>query len=797
MAFSFTPLEFAEITQGKWLYGLMPEGNLHFVFTDSRNFYQKNGAVFFAITGERFDGHKFCKDLAALGQNVFVVSKEQKLPEGACQLLVDDTLRALQSLAAAHRKKFKGEVIGITGSNGKTIVKEWLYELLSTRFNTYKSPKSFNSQIGVALAILNADINYQYYIIEAGISQENEMSKLAQIIAPDLGIFTFLGNAHSEGFDSDEEKFLEKCKLFEHARKVFFYDQIKFINKFPYSSDIVRVGNDFSSDYLFGFYEFSFTVKTLTKVWVFDYTNKDAITRQNMSLALAAALDLGVNQDKIKSKISHLQTPSMRLELLEGLNNSTIVNDTWTNDPDALSVAVDFLLQQKKQTETCLILSDYPDETREDAYLKAAELIARKRFTLFVGIGKHWMLNQKLIKDAEQALFFESTEDFLKQIDLKYFANKAILIKGSRRFRLELIANRLQQKTHETVLEINLDNLAYNFHLLKNRLKPETKVMAMVKAFAYGSGNYEVARLLEHHRVDYMAVAYIDEGLALRNSGVKTPILILNPELQDIEKYIENDLEPSIGSFYQLNAFIQSGLPVKIHLELDTGMHRLGFQWFEKEELLTQLKSAHNLIIQGIFTHLAASDEKEKDSFTQKQIEAFKNFSLFITQETSTTPVLHVSNSTGAIRFAEAGGDMVRLGIGLYGIDPSDTIQNSLKNVFTFKTHITQIKSIAAGEGVGYGFHSVENTERKIAIIEVGYADGFNRKFSRHNHCVLINGQKAPVIGNVCMDMTMVDVTQVQCEEGDEVILFGEALPVSIWADKLQTIPYEILTSVS
>lgn len=796
MSFSFSAQQLAEITQGTWLGGVLPPENLTFVFTDSRNFVNRSGGVFFAIKGERFDGHRFCTDLAGLGQKVFVVSQEVGLPDNCHQLLVDDTLKALQDLASAHRKYFSGKVIGITGSNGKTIVKEWLFDLLGTTFKTYKSPKSFNSQVGVALSILNADDDCDYYIFEAGISQINEMQKLEKMIKPEIGIFTHLGKAHSDGFASDEEKFFEKCRLFKHTQKVFFQDRIQYISLFPYKGEVVRVGNDFNSEYLFAFYENTFTVKTLTQSWNFEFHNKDDASKNNMGLALSVALDTGVRPDLIKDKIDRLQAPSMRLELIEGKNNSTIVNDTWTNDPDALSAAIDFLMQQKKQSLTCLILSDYPEGAGIEVYQKAADLINRKALNMFVGIGQVWATKQELIHTPYKN-FFQNTAQFFENIERLSFDNKAILIKGSRRFRLEQIASRLQQKTHETTLEINLDNLAYNFHLIKNRLQPDTNVMAMVKAFAYGSGNYEVAKLLEYHRVDYLAVAYIDEGIALRNSGVKIPILVLNPELQDLTKYPAYELEPAIGSFAQLEAFIHSGLSIKVHLELDTGMHRLGFQLFEKEELLSSLKTAHSLVIQGIFTHLAASDEQNKDAQTYQQIEEFKEFSRFLMTQLNCQPILHISNSAGAIRFAEAGGNMVRLGISLYGIDPSGVLAKELKTVFTFKTHITQIKNIKAGEGVGYGFHNIENKERKIAIIAVGYADGFNRKFSRHNLFVLINGQKAEIVGNVCMDMSMVDVTDIKCYEGDSVLLFGEELPINLWAEKLDTIPYEVLTSIS
>ena len=798
MAFNFSAQQLAHITDGHWIGEAVPANIFTTVITDSRNYIANPNAIFVAIVGERFDAHDFCVDIASQGQKLFLVEKELNLPSGCSQLLVKNSLIALQQMATAHRLTFKGKVIGITGSNGKTIVKEWLFELLSSKFSTYKSPKSFNSQIGVALSILNANPSYQYYLIEAGISQTGEMEKLAEMIRPEYGIFTHLGQAHSEGFENDEEKFTEKCKLFAFSQKTYFHASQTFSDnaRRQLKGKVLEIGSGNNADYKTSFDSSDVTIQTKASIYKVKCNFSDAISRNNLSMSVCVALDLGVEQEVVSKISARLQNLSMRLELLQGQHNSTIINDTWTNDPDALVHAIDFLTQQRKQNKSCLIVSDFPEATPQSVYSKIAELINQKELDSFVGIGPLWKENQGLINITEK-YFYDSTSQFLENILPTTFANTAILIKGSRRFELDKIANRLQLKTHQTVLEINLDNLAYNFHLLRNRVKPSTKIMAMVKAFAYGSGNYEVAKLLSHHNVDYLAVAYVDEGVELRNAGINTPILVLNPELNDIQKLADFELEPAIGSFLQLEYLLKSNKPLKIHLELDTGMHRLGFQSFEKEKLVATLKQSSQVIVQGIFTHLAASDEVSKDKQTQSQISDFDKFSRFIMSELGINPLLHVSNSTGAIRFAEAGGHMVRLGISLYGIDPSATIQSELKNVFTFKTHITQIKKVQAGEGIGYGFHDATNQNREIAIIAVGYADGFNRHFSQGKQYVLVNNQQAFVVGNVCMDMTMIDVTNLQCNEGDEVILFGETLSVQQWANKLYTIPYEILTSIS
>jgi len=798
MAFNFSAQQLANITDGLWIGGVSHATIFNSVVTDSRKYIPNTNAIFFAIVGERFDGHDYCVELAAQGQKVFVLEKEIDLPEDCSQLVVKNTLDALQKIAAAHRLTFKGKVIGITGSNGKTIVKEWLFELLSSKYSTYKSPKSFNSQIGVALSLLNANPNQEFYLIEAGISQKGEMKKLATMIKPDFGIFTHLGQAHSEGFENDEEKFFEKCELFAFAQKTFFHASQIFLENAitQISGEVLLIGKNESADYRTSFDSNSLVVHTVNSTYEVACHFVDTVSRNNLALAVCVALDLGVENEAITKISGRLQNLSMRLELLQGQYNSTIINDTWTNDPDALVHAIDFLTQQRKQKKSCLILSDFPEATDHSFYAKTAELINQKNLETFVGIGPIWKENQDVINTLEKH-FFDNVSQFLENVHPKIFAETAILIKGSRRFELDKIANRLQLKTHQTVLEINLDNLAHNYHLLRNRVDSKTKIMAMVKAFAYGSGNYEVAKLLSHHKVDYLAVAYIDEGVELRNAGIKTPILVLNPELNDIEKLADFQLEPAVGSFLQLEFLLNSNKLLKIHLELDTGMHRLGFQSFEKELLVSKLKQSNKVIIQGVFTHLAASDEVSKDNETKRQIADFDVFSRYLINELKINPILHVSNSTGAIRFAEAGGHMVRLGISLYGIDPSNTLQSELKNVFTFKTHITQIKKVSAGQGIGYGFHDATNKNREIAIIAVGYADGFNRHFSQGKQYVLVNNQQAFVVGNVCMDMSMIDVTDLKCNEGDEVILFGEGLPVQQWADNLQTIPYEILTSIS
>jgi alanine racemase len=793
MSFSFSSDEIALITGGNWLH-LTKSNHFSEISTDSRKIVVTGHTLYFAIVGERYNGHDFCRDVAQKGQLYFVVEQEVDLPQNCAQLVVNNTLKALQSLAEAHRQKFKGKVIGITGSNGKTIVKEWLFELLSTQYKTYKSPKSFNSQIGVAISLLNASTDYDYYLIEAGISAKGEMKRLSQMISPELGIFTHLGKAHDEGFQSEKEKFIEKCILFNNAEKVFIHDNIvtnQYTSSLP-SVNFIKVGNQ-STSQINVFYQNNILIYNSTKT---ETIFTDSISQQNLLLAFAVAIQEGVSQENITRVCKDLKNPSMRLEVMDGKNNSTLINDTWTNDPDSLSQAMDFLFQQKKQKNTCLILSDYPEGVDSKYYTKAAKLIEQKKVDCFIGIGPIWMEMANQIQ-VHKKHFFSNTDLCLSNVDVIDLSENAILIKGSRKFALEKIAYRLQAKKHQTVLEINLDNLTQNYFQLKNMLNPKTKIMAMVKAFAYGSGSYETAKLLANSGVDYLAVAFADEGIALRNFGITTPIMVLNADPDAIESLLTYNLEPVVGSFFQLQFFIKSANKINIHLELDTGMHRMGFSLDSKENLVDSLRSISNINIVSIFSHLAAADEFEKDDLTHKQILMFSEFSNYLIKKLDISPLLHLNNSSGVIRFNQSQFDMVRLGIALYGIDPSQSIANKLKNVFTFKTHITQIKTIKSGEGIGYGFHDSDLVERKIAILPVGYADGFNRKLGRGKLKVLINNKPCPTVGNVCMDMCMVDVSSVQCNEGDAVILFGDSLKVIEWALLTDTIPYEILTSIS
>jgi alanine racemase len=795
MAFNFTASELAAITHGSWYNDKIPAHDFTSLYTDSRNWALYQDALFVAIIGDKFNGHDFCVDLAHKGQRFFIVSQPLFLPSDCFQLRVEDTLKALQALAAAHRTRFKGQVIGITGSNGKTIVKEWLFELLTGFRKVFKSPKSYNSQIGVALSLLQAPLDADFYIIEAGISQKGEMQLLEQMIQPQWGIFTHLGAAHREGFSSDFEKFQEKCALFERSTRLLI--PLSLLQQFVVPPSLrvlhklITLGD--SPEASFNLIQNENQLRW--NDFIFDCPFSDSVSIHNMRLALSMALVLGIEPEALKEKLKSIRSVPMRLEWMEGNKGATILNDSWTNDPDALHYALAFLFQVKKQEKTCVILSDYPEGAGQEVYKQAASLLHNNKPDLLLAIGPVWSKNKGLLPSI-RANFFVNTAaciEYLSQID---FSNTAILIKGSRAFSLEKIARYLQVKQHETQLEINLDKLIHNYESLRLKAGKSTKMMAMVKAFAYGSGEYEVAKVLEYRNIDYFSVAFLDEGIALRKTGIRTPIMVLNPGSLYEDAWHLNQLEPAIGSLQTLQQFAQSKQSLAVHIELDTGMHRLGFQEQDIDALLQLLSEAPWIKVKSIFTHLAAAEDPALDHFTMKQKANFHAIATTIMETLGYQAALHLSNSSALQRFGNLGGTMVRPGLALYGYLSSPQKEDLLP-VFAFKTHISQIKEIAPGEGIGYGLHSVSELKRRIAILPVGYADGFSRKFSQGAMSVAIRGVKAPVVGNVCMDMCMVDVSAIHCQVGEEVELFGDTITVEDWSKVLDSIPYEVFTSIS
>ncbi len=770
---------------------------------DSRTVVQPDTAIFFALQTGQNDGHKYIDDLIKKGVNTFVVTKDHPIhvTPSTNYFIVDDTLEALQSLVAMHRKRFALPVIGITGSNGKTIVKEWLLQLLSNHYNICASPKSYNSQIGVPLSLWPLNESHTLGLFEAGISKAEEMQNLERIIQPDIGVLTHMGSAHDEGFENFEHKLSEKLKLFKHCKVLLsLYNPLIQLNagqqvlSFDFQNtkadlNIVSVVKHINSSLLTGIYQ--------QQTYQISVPFLDDAAIENACLCWLVSIYLGVYE---AAAFSRLRAVSMRLELKQAINGCILINDSYSNDLNALSAAFSFLKQQNIHQKTTVILSDI-----EQSGLSAIEwcghvdaLLIDNKVDHFIGIGPVLLENRYTFTQSSDFQFYASTEFFLADFNSNQFHNETILLKGARSFQFEKVALKLERQNHGTVLEINLTAALHNLNFIKSTLPTGTKIMGMVKAFAYGSGSYEIAKMLDA-KVDYLAVAYTDEGVTLRRNGVQVPIMVMNTEPDSLSQLITYHLEPVVFGVEQLKSILQflDGRILNIHLEIDTGMHRLGFSESEVSTLCELLANNQHLQVQSIFSHLSGSDEAVFDQFTKHQFASFNTINETITKTLGYQPQRHISNTAAILRFDQKGFDMVRLGIGLYGIDPSGTKQNKLETVFTLKTSISQIKTIDANESVGYARKAIENRVRKIAVLAIGYADGLNRLLSNGKGSFVINGKNAPIVGNVCMDMCMVDVSNVPCNEGDEAILFGCEHSILDLAKDLQTIPYEVLTAIS
>ncbi len=822
---------------------------IKYLLIDSRTLISPSDSLFFAIVGARHNGHNFIDDLYKKQVRNFVVETRrasslpppnfEEYPE-ANFILVKDTLTALQQLCAYHRKQFDIPVVGITGSNGKTIVKEWLFQLLEDDKNIVRSPKSYNSQVGVPLSVwlLNTDADIAIY--EAGISQVAEMEKLQPIIRPTIGLFTNIGQAHQESFHNIKQKIDEKLKLFYQSEALIFckdyhllYEKIKStpdlsgVKHFCWSKDPDIVGADLQITKVMKQSPSRHFVKQTTISG--NFQNKqieitipfiDDASIENAIHCWAFLLYLDYEQEYIQKRMKLLASVAMRLELKEGINNCTIIDDSYNSDIESLGIALDFLNQQKQHTRKTLIISDILQTGRNEKilYSDVANLVNKKNIYQIVGIGQAISRQAELFTIKKN--FFSSTDDFLKNLSQLQLHDEAVLLKGARSFEFERISKALQQKVHKTVLEINLNAIVQNLNYFRSLLKPSTKVMAIVKAFSYGSGIYEIANLLQYQRTDYLAVAFADEGVELRKAGISLPILVMNPEEQSFNLMIEHHLEPEIYSFKALSLFYEavkknsydkspesSGeAKFPVHIKLDTGMRRLGFVQEDISLLVKRLKKHYSqcIKIKTIFSHLAASDEPVHDDFTRLQIEHFETMSNQIISAFNYPVLRHILNSSGVERFPEAQYDMIRLGIGLYGISVVPRYaslrgknQHKLNNVSTLKSTISQIKKVSANETVGYSRKGAVNRDSLIAVVPIGYADGLSRKLGNGVGKVLINKQFAPILGNICMDMCIIDITDIDAKEGDEVIIFGDMYNISELAKQLNTIPYEILTNIS
>jgi Alr-MurF fusion protein len=797
------------------------DGPVEHILLDSRKILFPSNSIFFALNSQQQNAHLFIAELYNKGVLNFVVDElffsedeTNKYPL-ANFLQVSNVLQALQDLATHHRKNFNFPVIAITGSNGKTIVKEWLNQLLATKYNIVRSPKSYNSQIGVPLSVWQMNELNNLGIFEAGISQPGEMEKLEAIIQPTIGIFTNIGEAHSQGFISSVEKINEKIKLFKQAQTVIYckddiaIDEALLKLKATNNCTLLSWGKSSSAVLQISSIQFQ-AYNTIIKAVYQQSKISIAIPFTNIAAAENAIscwcvlLLLGISTADIDAFMLQLKPVEMRLELKSGINNTSIINDSYSLDLNALTIALDFLQQQQQHTKRTIILSDIlqSNKTAEELYKEVAEILIQKNINRIIGIGTKIKLYQHFFKDIKEQLFFETTEDFIEQFQHLYFTNETILLKGARLFEFEKISKLLEKQSHQTVLEINLTAVKQNLKVYQNQLSPGVKIMAMVKAFSYGSGSFEMANLLQFNKVDYLAVAYADEGVALRKAGITLPIMVLNIDENTFEQLVQYQLQPEIFSFdiyHQFqNYLVQNGINhFPIHLKLDTGMHRLGFEENDIDDLCNLLNQTNTFKIQTVFSHFVASDNAAHNLFTNLQAEKFINACTKLQKVLHYNFAKHIANTAAIHHYKNMQLDMVRLGIGLYGIDSETKIQQQLKNVSTLKTTIAQIKNVKAGETVGYDRKGICNQDTIVATVRIGYADGYHRIFSNGIGKMWLHNTLVPVIGNVCMDMTMLNITGVDAKVGDEVIVFGTPLPVTQLASWSNTIPYEILTNVS
>ncbi len=789
------------------------------LLTDSRTLSEADGTLFFAIPTKRNSGCRYIDGLYQRGVRNFIVPADYAADYRDANLWrVNDVLLALQRIAASHRSQFSIPVVGVTGSNGKTIVKDWLVQLLSTEHRIVSSPKSYNSQIGVPLSVWQMSHEFDMAIFEAGISEAGEMARLQHIIEPSIGIFTNVGQAHDENFLTRKQKVAEKLQLFTHCDVLIYsldhkeihsvlseIESFHSLNRFTWGTSADSDVHLLSTDIADHFSTLNISYKESTFAVTIPFV--DRASQENVMHCVTLMLYLGYAPEVIAARCASLTSVEMRLEMNEAVNNCLLINDSYSLDINSLSIALDYLQYEQQHFRKTLIISDFmqtgiPDN---ELYSQVAQLVAQRGISRLIAIGPALCHNRNCFSDIE-TLFFDSTDNFLQDYDFNTFQNETILLKGARIFGFEKIAKLLQRKSHETIMEVNLGAMIHNLNFYRSRIRPETKLMAMVKAASYGAGKVEVANTLQFNHVDYFTVAYTDEGVDLRRNGIHVPIMVMNPEEASFDDIIKYRLEPDIYSFRILDLFATRvrlfGGRMAIHVEFDTGMHRLGFSEDDIPLLAERLNQcADCLEVKSIFSHLACADDPTMDDFTHMQIDKFRAWSdrldNLIERPAGVKILHHILNSSGIARFPEAQMDMVRLGIGLYGVAPEPEVQAQLQQVSRLVTRISQLKDIAQGESVGYNRRWIAQRPSRIAIIPIGYADGFNRHLGYEQGHVIISGHEVPIIGSICMDMCFVDVTGVECHEGDPVILFGQGDLLQRNAAAAGTIPYEMLTSVS
>lgn len=766
------------------------DASIGWLLTDSRSLCFPEATLFFAIKTERNDGHRYIDDLYRSGVRNFVI---EKLPDNYSEnypdanfLQVPSTLKALQRLAERHRDEFDIPIIGITGSNGKTIVKEWLYQLLMPTRVVTRSPRSYNSQIGVPLSVWLLDERTEIGVFEAGISMPGEMAALSGIIQPTIGIITNIGQAHQENFSSKDEKCREKMRLF-HDAKVVFYNA---------DDETIKANIGLLKCKMVPFHPYEGEMPFI-----------DRASKENAGACAAVASYLGLTDEEIADGVRRLEPVAMRLEVKQGQHGCILINDSYNSDINSLDIALDFMQRRQdtshnQQLSETLILSDIYQSgvAVESLYEEVSTLVKERGVHKIIGIGEE-ISSQEAVFDIPEKYFFKTTSEFVGSEVFDDLHDEIILIKGARKFGFDHITELLEQKVHETILEVNLNAVVDNLNFYRSFLKPETKMVCMIKADGYGSGAVEIAKTLQDHRVDYLAVAVADEGVTLRNAGITSNIMIMNPEMTSFKTMFDYELEPEVYSFRLLEALIRAarkegitGYPV--HIKLDTGMHRLGFNPHEDmPRLIDRLQHQRALTPRSVFSHFVGSDSDDFDNFSAMQFRVFDEASSKLQAAFSHKILRHIDNSAGIEHFPERQLDMCRLGIGLYGVDSRDN--RILHNVCTLKTTILQLRNVPKEETVGYSRRGVLTRDSVIAAIPIGYADGLNRHLGRGNGYCLVNGQRAPYVGNICMDVAMIDVTGIDCREGDTVEIFGDHLPVTVLSDAIDTIPYEVLTGIS
>ena len=804
---NYTALQIAEITNST----VIGDGDLRVkkIAFDSRNIYSTLDTAFIAINTSKNSGEKYISSAIEKGVKIIITEEEAPPTEGITYIITKNAVLFLQQLAQFHIQQFPNlTTIGITGSNGKTIVKEWLFQSLNEDYNIVKSPKSFNSQIGLPISLLQTNDKHELGIFEVGISQPGEMEILENIFSPKIGLLTHIGSAHLSNFEDEEHLINEKILLFKDSETLIFngdnplvynkiiklYSSKKLISYGLKKHNNVTIGNDWkekSEDIEINYKEEKFVIPV---------QQRDEATLSNALAIISILKEFNFSNSKIIEKINNLKAVEMRLESVEGLRNNLIINDSFNLDLDSLIIAYQFIKEYNKQHKT-LILTDFVERKNSDElYQEVARLTNDQNFDKIFLIGEEITQYQHLFKN--ETYTFITTQQLIESQSLHLVENSLVLLKGARKFGIEQVKGNLELQKHDTVLEINLNAILHNINTHKALLKPETKMMAMVKAFSYGLGGYEIAEFLQHHHIDYLTVAYADEGVDLRKNGITTPIMVMNPEQHSYPIIIDYNLEPEIYSFRVLDLFCnqlkEKGYSGKypIHIKLETGMHRLGFKNDELDELIQKLNS-YPVKVQSIFTHLATADVPEEWDYAREQIKIYDANSSKILQGLDYRPLRHILNSPGIANFPEAQYDMVRIGIGMIGLSANAEIQKKLQNAVSFKTVISQISEIHPNETVGYSrkFKAQKNT--KIATIPVGYADGIPRLIGNERGTVNILNKDVPIVGNICMDMLMVDIKDIPAKEGDEVIIFNSQESLERYSEYCQTIPYEVLTSIS